>query len=119
MKESGELWRQVLVFDVVLWASVLLSMISVGFLGNRPIVDLLRLGDNFFFCSKRSPKIHSSTTESGTVKSGLKLLAVESIEPLGGRAEFFHKPGTDMRCLQNQVDWCAVSNEVGAQALSV
>jgi hypothetical protein len=39
-------------------------------------------------------EIHSSITASGTVRIGVKLLAVESIEPLGDRAvelqEFFH-----------------------------
>ena len=47
----------------------------------------------FSFALNIPTEIHSSTTESGTREIAVKLLAVESIEPLGHRAlelqEFF------------------------------
>jgi hypothetical protein len=60
-------------------------MISVGSFGKRPIDDLLRLGGDFFFGSKRS---HGNPFFDDRVEYreiGVKLLAVKSIEPLGDR----------------------------------
>ena len=60
-----------------------------AFFGKRPIDDLLRLGDDFFFCSKCSHGNPFFDDGVGYRQIGVKLLAVESIEPLGrpdGRA---------------------------------
>ena len=61
-------------------------MISVGLSGKLPIDDLLRLGGDFFFALNLLTEIHSSTTASGYREIGVKLLALESIEPLGDEA---------------------------------
>jgi hypothetical protein len=72
------------------------SIISGGLFGKPPIDGLLRLGGDFFFCSKRSHRKSILRHSVGYGEIGVKLLALKSIEPLGHRTvelqEFFTNP---------------------------
>jgi hypothetical protein len=71
-----------------------------GSFGKRLIDDLLRLGGDIFFCSKRSHGNPFLDRRIGYRKIGVKPLAVESIEWVNDRQPSFKSfstnPGTDL-----------------------